>query len=89
MQGFEKGFAEALAEVLTEGRTERLAEVREEVLKRLCPWFEEWLGRALVAEEHKELRDRLARLGPGRLGAVAFDFSPEALEAWLSDPAAT
>jgi hypothetical protein len=61
----------------------------EEGLKPLCHLFERRLGRALTAEEHRSLSDRFARLGPNRLGDVVLDLSPDALVAWLSDPAAT
>jgi hypothetical protein len=58
---------------------------REELLRRQ---FERKLARALAAEERVQLADRLARLGPDRLGDVVLDLDPGPLAAWLADPAA-
>jgi hypothetical protein len=40
----------------------------------------------LTRDEHGVLHERLLRLGPDRLGDVAFDLAPDALAVWLGDP---
>jgi hypothetical protein len=50
--------------------------------------FERKLGRPLAESERADLVDRLARLGPNRLGDVVLDLEAPGLAAWLADPAA-
>lgn len=64
-------------------------ELIDEGLAPLVHQFERKLGRVLSSEEHRLLRERLARLGANRLGDVVFDLGAEALGAWLADPSAT
>lgn len=49
--------------------------------------FERKLGRSLTTEEHTTLRERLAALGPDKLGDVVLDLDREALAAWLGSQA--
>ena len=60
-------------------------EGREEALVRL---FERKLTRPLGADERTRLVERLARLGPDRLGDMLLDLDPPRLAAWLADPSA-
>jgi hypothetical protein len=46
------------------------------------------LGRALTDRERATVEQRLEALGDERLNAVVMSSSPEALAAWLADPAA-
>jgi hypothetical protein len=71
------------------GRDRGLEQGREQGLALLVRLVERRLGRALSEGEHAELRPRLARLGPERLGDVVLDLEPSALAAWLTDPNAT
>jgi hypothetical protein len=50
--------------------------------------FARKLGRRLAEPERAHLLDRIARLGPDRIGDVVLDFDATALAAWLADPAA-
>lgn len=59
----------------------RLAAIAKITAKRL--------GRALAEEEQATLAERLDRLGEDRVDDVVLSFSPDALAAWLADPAAT
>ncbi len=62
---------------------------REEGLARglfpLVRLIERKLGRVLVAAEHQSLVERLATLGPERLGDVVLDSDGAHLGAWLAD----
>lgn len=72
-----------------EVRDEILEEGRDEGLAPLVHLFERRLHRPLDETEHDTLRTRLHTLGPNRLGDVVLDLTPDALAAWLADPAAT
>ena len=61
---------------------------RGEGLAPLVRLFERKLARSVTAAERGLLLERLARLGPDRLGDVVLDMDPKALAAWLADPAA-
>ena len=50
--------------------------------------FARKLARPLSESERAQVLDRLARLGPDRLGDVVLDLDATALAAWLADPAA-
>ena len=51
--------------------------------------YEQRLGRPLTDAEHRTVLDRLTTLGLARVGGVVFSLTPDALAAWLADPAAT
>ena len=57
--------------------------------KVLAKLFEKRLGRALADDERGVLVRKLGSLGYDRLVDVRDTLSPEALAAWLGDPAAT
>jgi hypothetical protein len=50
--------------------------------------FAQRLGRALTDRERATVEQHLQTLGDERLNAVVLSSSPEALAAWLGDPAA-
>jgi len=60
-------------------------EGRQEGLAPLLRQFERKLARPLVNDERTRVIERLARLGPDRLGDVVLDLEPANLAAWLSD----
>lgn len=66
---------------LTRGREQGLAPLMRQFTRRV--------GRPLTDAEHDALTTRLDTLGPDRLGDVVLDFAPDALSAWLANPAAT
>ena len=81
-----KANVRALLKALPEERAEI---VEEGELVPLVHLFERRLRRPLDETEHDTLRTRLRTLGPNRLGDVVLDLTPDALAAWLADPAAT
>lgn len=78
-----------IARVLVETEPEVRDELVEQGLGPLVHQFERRFDRRLSDDEHRALLERLRALGPDRLGDVVLDLSPEALAAWLADPAAT
>ena len=58
---------------------------REQQLTRL---FTHRLGRAFTADEQRVFTQRLAGIGPERLGDVVLDLDGAQLAAWLADPGA-
>ena len=66
-------------------RSEGFDKGRTQALARL---FAKRLGRPLAEPERQVLAERLARLGEDRLDDVILGLGPEALAAWLVDPAA-
>jgi hypothetical protein len=80
----------SLLEADPEFRQALVDELRPKEVERgrrlLCEQlYERRLGRALSEGERATLRDRWAELGPGRLGDVLFDSSPQGLADWLAD----
>jgi len=71
-----------------QGLSQGLSQGRSQGLRPLVHLFERRLGRALSAVEHDALLTRFSTLGPDRLGDVVLDLAPDALAAWLADPAA-
>jgi len=69
-------------------RNEGVSQGRAQGLRPLVHLFERRLGRTLSAAEHEALLARFSTLGPDRLGDVVLDLAPDALSAWLADPAA-
>jgi hypothetical protein len=67
---------------------ERAAE-RVAALAPLVHQFSRRLGRPITDAERAELLRRLDTLGADRIGDVVLDLAPNALAAWLADPAAT
>ena len=68
-----------------EGRTEGLTEGLTLIVRQ----FERKFGRVLSEAERASLSARLDTVGPARLGDVVLDLDGPALDAWLTDPAAT
>jgi DNA-binding GntR family transcriptional regulator len=65
-------------------------DLRKEIVEEgLGLVYEQRLGRPLTDAEHRTLFERLTTLGSARLGSVVLSLTPEALAAWLADPAAT
>jgi hypothetical protein len=63
--------------------------VERGALQSLQHQFERRIGYRLGPSEQAALRQRLATLGPDRLGDVVLDLDAAALAAWLADPAAS
>jgi hypothetical protein len=77
------------AELRAEGRLEvKLEGKREGTLETVARLFERRLHRALTERERDALAARFDLVGPDRLGDVVLDLDPDALAAWLADPAA-
>ena len=75
-----------------ERRGELKGELRgklEGELKVLLRAYERQLRRALTESERDAIKQRLTTLGADRVFDVQTDLSPEALAAWLADPAAS
>ena len=65
------------------------AGLKEGLQEGLGLLYERRLGRCLTDEERRTLGERLARLGSRRCFDQSMDLGPEALAAWLAEPAAT
>ncbi len=70
------------AEIIEQG-------IEQGIEKGMVQLFERRLARPLASGEAVALHERLGRLGSGRLGDVLFEYSAEALAAWLADPDAS
>ena len=70
-----------------EREAEELA-VRRGQLQMMACFFKVRLGRHLTEAEHATLAEQFDRIGEGRVGEIVLSLSPEALEAWLTDPEA-
>ena len=63
--------------------------IEEGLSLQLGHMYERRLGRPLTDAEHRTLFERLATLGRDRIEDVVLSLTPDALAAWLADPAAT
>jgi hypothetical protein len=68
-----------------QGREQGLAQGLEQGLAPLLRQFGRRLGRPLDERERGEIRRRLERLGPERLGDVVLDLNADQLGRWLAD----
>ena len=68
-------------------QAEELA-VRLRQLQMMACFYKVRLGRPLTEAEHATLAEQFDRIGEGRVGEIVLSFSPEPLEAWLTDPEA-
>ena len=75
-----------VAKILLDLNPDLRNEIAEEVLS---PMYEQRLGRPLTQAEHRALFERVTSLGRARIGSVVLSLTPDALAAWLADPAAT
>jgi hypothetical protein len=85
----QEGRNEGLKQGAEQGRSEGLKQGAEQgALQALSRVYAKRLGRPLREDEQQHLSAKLAALGHDRLSEVLFELAPEALSAWLVDPAA-
>ena len=79
-QTLDEGIAIGMAEGMTQGLTQGVAPLVRQLVRKL--------GRALTADEHAALCEKLAVVGPERLGDAVLDLAGDDLARWLTEPAA-
>ncbi len=77
---------EAAEKEAKRARSKARKAVRDAAFETMCGLYAQRLRRALSDTERRVLRERLAELGPDRVGEVLFTLDATALAAWLASP---